>query len=103
MPQCVRCGRELHPERALKYNYCLARECQEKNARGLTMVAVRAAEAGHTDAQFSLGWLLSTVLDPPELAEARTWFTRAAEGGDTDAQFSLGLLLATRLDPPELA
>jgi hypothetical protein len=40
MPQCVTCGCELHPERAQKYNYCMARECQEKNAKGLTMVAV---------------------------------------------------------------
>jgi hypothetical protein len=30
----------LHPERARKYNYCMGRECQEKNAKGLTMVAV---------------------------------------------------------------
>ena len=38
---------ELHPERARKYNYCTARECQQKNAKGLTMVAVgmnKAAE-----------------------------------------------------------
>jgi hypothetical protein len=31
----------------LKYDYCMARECQEKNAKGLTMVAVgqnKAAE-----------------------------------------------------------
>jgi hypothetical protein len=37
----------LHPERALKYDYCMARECQEKNVKGLTMVAVgqnKAAE-----------------------------------------------------------
>jgi hypothetical protein len=40
MPQCVTCGAELHPERAEKYNYCMAAECQDKNARGLTMVAV---------------------------------------------------------------
>jgi hypothetical protein len=39
-PRCVTCGSELHPERAEKYDYCLAPECQEKNARGLTMVAV---------------------------------------------------------------
>jgi len=41
------CAAELHPERARKYNYCLAPECQEKNARGLTMVAIgmnKAAE-----------------------------------------------------------
>jgi hypothetical protein len=30
----------LHPDRALKYDYCMAPECQEKNAKGLTMVAV---------------------------------------------------------------
>src|SRR5215831_12587666 len=40
MARCVTCGTELHPERALKYNYCMARECQEKNAKGLTMVAI---------------------------------------------------------------
>ncbi len=34
------CGRELHPERAKKYSYCMSRACQEKNASGLTMVAV---------------------------------------------------------------
>jgi hypothetical protein len=30
----------LHPERAEKYDYCMAPECQEKNLKGLTMVAV---------------------------------------------------------------
>jgi hypothetical protein len=40
MSKCVTCGSELHPERAKKYNYCMARECQEKNLKGLTMVAV---------------------------------------------------------------
>ncbi len=40
MAQCITCGTELHPERAQKYNYCMARECQEKNAKGLTMVSV---------------------------------------------------------------
>jgi hypothetical protein len=38
--QCITCGSELHPERAKKYNYCTAPECQEKNLQGLTMVAV---------------------------------------------------------------
>ena len=45
MSQCVTCGRELHPERAQKYDYCMARECQEKNAKGLTMVAVGVNKA----------------------------------------------------------
>lgn len=38
--RCITCGAELHPERARKYSYCMAPECQEKNATGLTMVAV---------------------------------------------------------------
>jgi hypothetical protein len=40
LTRCVTCGSELHPERARKYNYCMSPECQEKNAKGLTMVAV---------------------------------------------------------------
>ena len=40
MAQCITCGTELHPERAKKYNYCMAPECQEKNSKGLTMVAI---------------------------------------------------------------
>jgi hypothetical protein len=38
--KCVTCGDELHPERAKKYNYCMSPECQAKNLKGLTMVAV---------------------------------------------------------------
>jgi hypothetical protein len=45
MDKCITCGRELHPERAKKYNYCMSRECQEKNAKGLTMVAVGVNKA----------------------------------------------------------
>jgi hypothetical protein len=37
---CVTCGTELHPERAEKYDYCLAPECQKKNLKSLAMVAV---------------------------------------------------------------
>lgn len=47
LTQCVTCGTDLHPERAKKYNYCTSPECQEKNLKGLTMVAVgqnKAAE-----------------------------------------------------------
>lgn len=40
MAKCITCGTELHPERAKKYNYCTAPKCQEKNAKGLTMVAI---------------------------------------------------------------
>src|ERR1700746_39114 len=45
MDKCVTCGRELHPERAKKYNYCMTPECQEKNSKGLTMVAVGVNKA----------------------------------------------------------
>jgi hypothetical protein len=45
MAQCKTCGAQLHPERAKKYDYCTARECQEKNAKGLTMVAVGVNKA----------------------------------------------------------
>jgi hypothetical protein len=38
--QCITCGSELHPDRAEKYSYCMAPECQEKNLKPLTMVAV---------------------------------------------------------------
>ena len=40
MATCTTCGAELHPERAERYNYCLAPACQAENATGLTMVAV---------------------------------------------------------------
>jgi hypothetical protein len=40
MAKCVTCGAALPPGRARKYNYCMARACQDKNAEGLTMVAV---------------------------------------------------------------
>jgi len=42
---CVTCGARLHPERAAKYAYCMSPECQEKNARGLAMVAVGVNKA----------------------------------------------------------
>jgi hypothetical protein len=45
MDKCITCGRELHPERAKKYNYCVSRECQEKNSRSLAMVAVGVNKA----------------------------------------------------------
>jgi hypothetical protein len=38
--QCISCGAELHPERAKKYDYCMAPACQEKNLKDLTMVSV---------------------------------------------------------------
>jgi hypothetical protein len=40
MKSCISCGDALHPERAEKYDYCTKPECQEKNAKGLTIVSV---------------------------------------------------------------
>jgi hypothetical protein len=45
MADCVTCGRELHPERAEKYNYCTDRECQKRNAKGLTILAMGVNKA----------------------------------------------------------
>jgi hypothetical protein len=39
LAKCTTCGRELHPERAEKYDYCTDPECQKRNARGLTIIA----------------------------------------------------------------
>ena len=38
--KCITCGDALHPERAIKYDYCMKPECQAKNLKGLDMVAV---------------------------------------------------------------
>jgi hypothetical protein len=45
MAQCATCGSELHPERAEKYDYCTRRECRERNARPLEIVAVAVNKA----------------------------------------------------------
>jgi hypothetical protein len=45
MPNCVTCGKELNPERAEKYDYCTDPQCQERNAKGLWMVAVGVNKA----------------------------------------------------------
>ncbi len=45
MAQCITCGSELHPERAAKYNYCMAPDCQRKNLKGLELVAVGVNKA----------------------------------------------------------
>jgi hypothetical protein len=45
MAQCITCGSELHPDRAAKYNYCLAPDCQRKNLKGVELVAVGVNKA----------------------------------------------------------
>ena len=45
MAKCITCGAELNPERAKKYNYCMSPDCQRKNLRPVTMVAVGVNKA----------------------------------------------------------
>ena len=72
------CAAELHPERARKYNYCLAPECQEKNARGLTMVAI-----GMNKAAEELRILDDTTLN--ELASGKFRDQRRVTSGPADS------------------
>jgi TPR repeat protein len=48
-----------------------------------------AAEAGHTSARYNFGVLLATLLDPPDLGEARRWYIAAAEAGKAEAAEAL--------------
>ncbi len=45
MAQCITCGSELHPDRAKKYDYCMAPECQRRNLKDQTMVAIGVNKA----------------------------------------------------------
>jgi hypothetical protein len=40
MSACITCGEQLPAERADKYDYCTRPECQERNAKALTIMAV---------------------------------------------------------------
>jgi uncharacterized protein len=52
------------------------------------------AEAGHTDAQIDLGFLLASgQTEVRDLPAAAGWFERAASSGSAEAQFNFGLLL----------
>ncbi len=45
MPTCTICGDELHPERAVKYEYCTKRSCRERAAKALTIASVGVNKA----------------------------------------------------------
>ena len=45
MATCVTCGDALHPERAKRYAYCTRKECRERNAKPLEIVAVGVNKA----------------------------------------------------------
>ena len=71
---CITCGAELHPERAEKYNYCMSPECQEKNLKGLTMVAVGVNKAAEQ-------YLLLDEATKEELASGKYHDQRRASFG----------------------
>jgi hypothetical protein len=76
--KCITCGAELHPERAKKYNYCMSRECQEKNVKGLTMVAVGVNKAAEQ-------YLILDEETKQELASGKYHDQRRGSFGTTDA------------------
>jgi hypothetical protein len=45
LASCVTCGDPLHAERAAKYDYCTKQGCQDRNTRGLRIVAVGVNKA----------------------------------------------------------
>jgi hypothetical protein len=76
--KCITCGAELHPERAEKYDYCMSRECQEKNAKGLTMVAVGVNKAAEQ-------YLILDEQTKQELASGKYHDQRRGSFGTSDA------------------
>jgi hypothetical protein len=76
--KCITCGAELHPERAKKYSYCMSRECQEKNVKGLTMVAVGVNKAAEQ-------YLILDEETKQELASGKYHDQRRGSFGTTDA------------------
>lgn len=91
MPTCITCGTELHPDRAEKYAYCTADECQRANARGLTMVAVGVNKSAE---QFEI--LDERTRD--DLAEGKFHDQRRSSYGAPPA--ATGAPAATRSSPP---
>jgi hypothetical protein len=92
MAQCITCGSELHPDRAKKYDYCMKPECQEKNLKGLTMVAVGVNKSAEQ-------YLLLDEQTQNELASGKfadqrrgSFVTRAPRNPWTKSQERLALL-----------
>lgn len=75
MAQRITCATTLHPERAQKYDYCMARERQEKNAAGLTMVAMGILSQGADRIPGRDGLAVSAA------STGKYWDTRKAQYG----------------------
>jgi hypothetical protein len=83
MRRCVTCGAELHPERAKKYDYCMSPECQKKNLKGLTMVAVGVNKAAEQ-------YLLLDEDTEAELASGKYHDQRRGSFGTSQASPGIG-------------
>jgi hypothetical protein len=103
--QCVTCGSEIHPERAEKYDYCLAPECQRKNLKPLTLVAVGVNKSAeqylllddetrddlargkfHDQRRGAFGTSVPTAeTHPAKTASAKTASAKTASAGTTSA------------------
>jgi DNA-binding NarL/FixJ family response regulator len=84
MATCVTCGSELHPERAVKYNYCTRRDCRERNAKGLKVLAVGVNKAA----------------DQYEVVDGRTRAETAARADDERMPAVGSGKVAARTRPP---
>jgi hypothetical protein len=84
MATCVTCGSELHPERAAKYNYCTRRDCRERNAKGLKVLAVGVNKAA----------------DQYEVVDGRTRAETAARADDERVPVVGSGKVAARARPP---
>jgi DNA-directed RNA polymerase specialized sigma24 family protein len=84
MATCVTCGSELHPERAAKYNYCTRRDCRERNAKGLKVLAVGVNKAA----------------DQYEVVDGRTRAETAARADDERMPVVGSGKVAARASPP---
>jgi DNA-binding NarL/FixJ family response regulator len=84
MATCVTCGSELHPERAAKYNYCTRRDCRERNAKGLKVLAVGVNKAA----------------DQYEVVDGRTRAEAAARADERIPAVGSGKVAARGARPP---
>jgi hypothetical protein len=92
MRTCVTCGAELHPERAKKYDYCMSPECQKKNLKGLTMVAVGVNKAAEQ-------YLLLDEDTKAELASGKYHDQRRGSFGTSPASPGTGGAAGTKPAP----
>ena len=68
----------------------------QQNLQAANQWCLRAAQAGHVVAAYTLGQQFSQLgMDPANLAAAAEWFERAAHAGHAEARLALGILYMT--------